>query len=353
MKKRCVQFIGVVLMLGGLAAAAVESAFQAPLGVRGLNAWVASFHPWEAAYALKNYSQLLEELSIFGVGGTASGRLAVEKEFIRSVLAAANRQDERPRILLTVANNRRHRIGDRRLLRQWIGTSEGQRRHIHELMRWVDPVDGLDINYENLFPMDGPRFAVFITQLAQALHARGKYLSVTVERNALLYASIDWRDLSTRVDRIRVMAYPYHYARSRPGAVSPPGVVRLLAERALKYIPPEKLEIALPLYGFDWSPQGGKLVTTMRQYRQLTRKPGARVFRDARTQCARIQYDVKEGKRGKKRAIRHEVWFEDPQSVAYKVHMLRRMGVAHIGLWQLGVGNISQLFELIKESPAS
>lgn len=352
MRKRHLEILGLVLVLSGsigVMGSALQTTLPSTLPMPTINAWVASFHPGEAAYSLKNYANQVQELSIFGVGGYASGKLAVEKEFIQATLATARRQKDKPRILLTVANNRRGKIGDRQLLLRWIASSEGQRKHIDDLMKVAESVDGLDIDYENLYPTDGPRFALFISQLAQALHARGKYLSVTVERNALMYASIDWTDLSTRVDRIRIMAYPYRYAKSTPGSISPPSAVIALAERATALIPPEKLEIALPLYGFDWSPQGkGKLVTTMKQYQKLMRMPGAKVSRDPLTQSARISYALNEFKGKKKHEVAHEVWFEDPQSVAHKVLLLRQMGVIHMGLWQLGVGNISEFFDLVK-----
>ncbi len=356
MRKHPLQIIGLILVLSGavgVVGSALQTTLPSTLPMPTLNAWVASFHPGEAAYSLKTHSGQLQELSIFAIGGSVSGKLAVEKEFIKAAVASARRQKDKPRILLTVANNRRGKIGDRALLLRWIASSEGQKKHIADLVKMTENVDGIDIDYENLYPTDGPRYALFISQLAQALHARGKYLSVTVERNALMYASIDWTDMSTRVDRIRIMAYPYRYGRSHPGSISPPSAVLALAERADTLIPPEKLEIALPLYGYDWAPYGkGKLVTTMKQFQKLSRMPGAKVFRDPLTHSARIQYQTQEFKNKKKRTISHEVWFEDPQSVANKVLLLRQMGVIHIGLWQLGIGNISEFFELVKTAPS-
>jgi spore germination protein YaaH len=352
MKRRLIHSFGIFLLLWGLVGPGVESAYissQALLGgplTASLNAWVANFHPWAATSALKKYSGQVGEISLFGVGGKFLGdkgqtaKLAVEVDFINAAIKTIKRQKQRPRILLTVANISKNKLGDRRLLRAWIGTAEARKRHINELLKLTEKADGLDIDYENLHPKDGPRYTLFVTQLAQALHAKGKYLSVTVEPNTLLYGSIDWKDLGSRVDRVRIMAYPFHYHRTSPGSLAPPDTVARLARRGLANIPAEKLEIALAIYGFDWGPPKAKLVATMKQYNQLLKKSGARAFRDPVTGSARINYVVNNQL--------HQVWFEDPTAVAFKVQMLQQMGITHIGIWQLGVGDISELFELVK-----
>src|SRR4029077_2819349 len=105
-------------------------------------------------------------------------------------------------------------------------------------------------------PIDARRFERFLVDLGQALHAKGKILTVTVEHETLMAGMIRWERVDSAVDRVRVMAYQYHYERTRPGSVAPPGRVRRLAQRALGEIPSRKLEIALPLYGYDWSSAG-------------------------------------------------------------------------------------------------
>jgi spore germination protein YaaH len=360
MKKRTLHSLAIFLLLWGLIGPVVESAYLSsqPLLSRpitaSINAWVANFHPGAASAALSSYTKHVKEISIFGVGGNLKGpKLAVETPFIESSLKMIKRQKRSPRILLTIANLTRNNTGNRRLIKEWIGSEEARKRHIKDLLKLAEKVDGLDIDYENLQPKDGPKYTFFISQLAQALHARGKYLSVTVEPNLLLYGSIDWSDLGSRVDRVRVMAYPFHYERTSPGSLAPPQTVRRLALRGLKDIPADKLEIALAIYGFDWGPQGTRLVPTMQQYERLMKRPGARAFRDPSTGAARIEYSVAEGRGRFPHQVAHHVWFEDPTAVAFKVQMLQQMGIKHIGIWQLGVGDISELFIHVKATAAS
>jgi len=314
-----------------------------------LSGWVANFNHRAAMRSLKNDSQHLNEVSIFGVGATMGGELAPETDFIEAALAVTKRLNPQQKILLTVANIRPHRVQDRWLLRRWLGTEEKRAKHIQDLMSLAAPFDGLDIDYENLTPIDARCFERFLVVLGQALHAQGKILTVTVEHETLMSGMIHWNRVDSAVDRVRVMAYQYHYERTSPGSVAPPWRVRRLVQRALVEIPSRKLEIALPMYGYDWSSTGiTTTVPTLGQFRRLTRKPRARVFRTSRTHAARIDYDVTNVKNGRSQRVHHEVWFEDPESVAYKVRMLQELGISHIGFWQLGAGGISELFNLVR-----
>ena len=68
------------------------------------------------------------------------GRLAPEREFIRLAMIALRKQSPRPRVLLTVANNRPRRVQDRWLLKKWFASGPTWTRHAHELLSLVDPV---------------------------------------------------------------------------------------------------------------------------------------------------------------------------------------------------------------------
>jgi spore germination protein len=323
-----------------------------PMPPVNLNGWIANFHAGITHRALKNYAGRMDELSIFGAGATMQGRLAPEADFIAETLRALRKQSKRPVVYLTVANIRPRGMHDHWLVERWLKNRRARQRHIWDLLRLSRGVDGLDLDYENLRPADGRAYSRLIIDLARELHARHKRLSVTVEHQTFTRNDIDWREIARHADRIRVMAYHYHYSRTSPGAVSPPDMVRNLARCALGQIPAEKLEIALPIYGFDWTRKGnGRLVATVADYRRLSRQFAAWEFRDPETQSGRIDYFVGAGKGARKRLIRHQVWYEDAASVAYKVQMLRQMGVKNIGLWQLAVGDLSDLFRTLPAKP--
>ncbi len=350
MKKFLIRF-GVFLIAAGLTARATAPAFSTALAVPtlSLNAWVANFRPDLATRALKQNARHLNELSLFSVGAKMDGELAPEVDFINRALKITGNLDKKPRVLLTVANIRPHMMHDRFLIDLWLGNQERWMHHAQDLLKLAENVDGLDLDYENLRRSDAREFEPFISYLANAMHARGKFLSVTVEHQTFMSGGMNWRQISHDADRVRIMAYHYHYERTQPGAVSPPGVVARLAQRALNEIPRDKLEIALPLYGFDWTVAGrGRLVPTLENFRSISRKKGAHFFRDRKTHSARVIYTTTERQGRRLRRIKHSVWYEDPQSAAYKVKMLQKLGIVHIGFWQLGAGNVSELFDLVR-----
>src|SRR4029077_19462978 len=84
----------------------------------------------------------------------------------------------------------------------------------------------------------------------------------------------------------------------------------------------------------------GDVVATLQQFQQLSRRFPAWTFRDPETRSARIDSRVL----NENQLARHEVCYEDSASLAYKVRQLQRLGIVHIGIWQLGVGEISDLF---------
>jgi spore germination protein YaaH len=351
---RALTRILVITVVSGLIAERLESSLaQFVMPAPRLNSWIANFNPRASRLALKAYSPKLNEISLFAVGAHMDGSFAMETDFIEPALRSLRKMSPRPKVLLTVANIRARRMQDQWLIRHWLGGQDKWTRHAQDLVKLSRDVDGLDLDYENLTPDDGPRFTAFIEYLAPLLHARGKVLTVTVEHHLFAAGSIDWKRLSGSLDRVRIMAYQYHYEKTAPGSISPPDAVFRLAQLALARIPAEKIEISLPLYGFDWNMSGpARVVATTAAFEKLAARPGAVRSRDAGTQAARIQYQVSSVVKKHHKIERHEIWFEDAESLAYKVNVMRKLGIQHFGLWQLGAGDIDPLFKLVKFKPA-
>jgi len=132
-------------------------------------------------------------------------------------------------------------------------------RHIEAILQVARSplIDGIDIDYENLPPEMRQPFTDFIAQLATALHAEGKTLSVTVParvRNdsCQLCAFADYLSLGMAADYIRIMAYEYHGKTGGPAPNAPIWWVRQVTDYAVSQIPREKVILGIHLYGYDW-----------------------------------------------------------------------------------------------------
>jgi spore germination protein len=121
----------------------------------------------------------------------------------------------------------------------------------------VDKQDyaGIDIDYEGLHAGDQAAYLSFIKELAAALHAQGKILSVAVfpqtsaadvpaSNPAQNYAAI-----GKVASQVRIVGCNNHWATSPPGAVAPIGWVRSVLRYAVSQMPASKVILGIPLYG--------------------------------------------------------------------------------------------------------
>jgi spore germination protein len=125
--------------------------------------------------------------------------------------------------------------------------------------------DGIDIDYEEFYYRHKDDYLAFVTKLSAALHANGKLLSITVHgdwsqadiHSTLRHtrAALDWVELNTAADEIRIMAYDFTGFRHQyPGPISPFDWNQAILRFAATNIDAQKIVLALPLYGYDgWS----------------------------------------------------------------------------------------------------
>jgi Glycosyl hydrolases family 18 len=127
-------------------------------------------------------------------------------------------------------------------------------------------IDGVDLDYEEFAFADGhaswvttqPLWRAFITELAAALHANGKLLSVTIPptwSTDIGYPVYDQAAIGLVADRIRLMVYDYNVAS--PGPISPMFWVDQVIAYSSAALPNNKakLQLGIPSYGRNWGRQ--------------------------------------------------------------------------------------------------
>lgn len=127
--------------------------------------------------------------------------------------------------------------------------------------------DGVDIDYEKFAfsdPRDTwasirPNWIAFLRELDAQLEPLGKQLIVAVPpvydggtTDASGYWVYDYASMGEIVDRIRVMAYDFSFAGGEPGPIAPIEWVRGLVDAITELVPPEKIDLGIPVYGYDW-----------------------------------------------------------------------------------------------------
>lgn len=193
---------------------------------------------------------------------------------------------------------------------------------------------GIDIDYENLHAGDRQAFTTFITDLALALHAHGKMLSVALFAKTT-NAGVDPRNVAQNyaaigrvANQVRIMAYDYHWATSPPGPVAPLPWVRSVLKYAKSQVPARKIILGVPLYGYDWSGGNAQAVTWLQALR-LARAHHVTAHYDNSAQAPWFSYTDSSGHR-------HVVWFENQASSQAKFDVALGSQIGGVYLWMFG-----------------
>lgn len=216
-----------------------------------------------------------------------------------------------------------------------LSSSASRTAHVNALLNVISAngYDGFDVDYENLPAADRDLFSAFVSELASALHGQGKVLTVAVHPKTSEPGSWsgpqaqNYAAIGQSADKVRVMAYDYHWDSSAPGAIAPVSWVDQVAQFAASQIAPSKVELGVPLYGYDWvaSSGTGKMWTEF----EATRATYGVSRQWSVTDLAPWFSYVASG-------ITHTVWYEDAQSVDPKLAIVDKYGLAGAVFWRIG-----------------
>lgn len=149
--------------------------------------------------------------------------------------------------------------------------------------------DGIDIDFEGMYPATKPYYSLFIQGLAMRLHPLGKTLTCTVvprtppdslyavmPTSTILYAE-DYSVLNKYCDEVRLMAYDQGNVDLKLNAskgsstlyapVADPDWVKKLIQLALQSISPKKIMLGIPTYGYEWQVSWANGQTTYQRVR--------------------------------------------------------------------------------------
>ena len=201
-------------------------------------------------------------------------------------------------------------------------------------------LDGINIDFENVYDDDRDRLTSYVAELAKALRSLGLRTSidVTVASDKPNWsACYDREALGRIVDAVVLMAYDENW---RGGPVSGPvasigWVERAVAELA-RLVPPGKIWLGVPLYTREWEETSvdgqwkktGALALSMADAETRLSRNGAAIAWDASLGLRYGEY-LKDGKR-------YRIWLEDERSLALKAGLAERYGLGGVAAWRRG-----------------
>jgi spore germination protein YaaH len=215
-----------------------------------------------------------------------------------------------------------------------IETPEARREHIAAIVELVETngYDGIDIDYESLSAEDRDLFSTFIEELAAALHAIDKLLSIAVHAktdDAGSWggpAAQDWARLGAVVDFFKIMTYDFHYGASTAGPIAPVSWIDDVLSYAATVVPPAKTYAGIHFYGYEWVGQSGKGIE-WQQAAKTAQLHNATVERD---ESGEAWFTFDDG--------RFTVYFADAENLRVKLSAISAAhpDLAGIAIWRLG-----------------
>lgn len=211
--------------------------------------------------------------------------------------------------------------------------------------------DGYNFDFENVHYKDKAQLTKFVDFLAKGLRDYNLHSSIDVtgysnsENWSLVY---DRKAYADAVDYVVLMAYDETWASSdTAGPVASYPWVRKHTEQMLSEVPASKLVLGIPFYMREWSvPVKGswegkaksktlamtKALDLEREYRDVMRW-------DDRLKGNYLTLTNKNGIYDEKKPYEGtltKIWFEDPQSLSYKVSLVKELQLAGVAAWRKG-----------------
>lgn len=197
---------------------------------------------------------------------------------------------------------------------------------------------GVDIDFEYIPPEDAAAYADFVRAVRTRLEPSGLTVMVALapktsaDQPGLLYESHDYAALGAAADDVLLMTYEWGYALSEPMAVAPINKVEQVVRFAVSQIPPEKIFMGIPNYGYDWTlpyVKGQSRARSLGNVQAVEQavQVGAPIRFDAEAQSPHYNY-------WRERA-EHEVWFEDARSIRSKLALAGEYRLRGVSVWNI------------------
>lgn len=213
-------------------------------------------------------------------------------------------------------------------------------RHIANIVNLLKDFgfDGVIIDYESLGASTRDDYSNFIKDLAIALHKDNKIVTVVLHPKTGenvdgedISDFQDWKELALYADQLQIMGYSEHSDTDSAGPVaSAPWVGKIIDYAKSLRIPLKKFYLGVPFYGYDWDTYTDAAAddVVFSDVERLLSNYGAQRKWSNEYKSPHFTYT--------KNGHRHEVWYEDSESVIDKVQMAKNAGFAGVTFWRLG-----------------
>ena len=278
----------------------------------------------------------LTYLSVFSYGFDSLGRLLPQNA--EAITRIARQYGVRPLLVLTTLGEDGQFSSTR--AQQLLRDATARSALIENLAQTLaaQGFAGVDIDFEYIPAEDAAAYADFVRAVRARLAPMGYTVMVALApktsagQPGLLYEAHDYAALGAAADDVLLMTYEWGYALSEPMAVAPIDKVEQVVRFAVSQIPPDKIFLGMPNYGYDWTLPYIKGQSRARslgnvQATEQAVQVGAPIRFDTVAQSPHYNY-------WRERA-EHEVWFEDARSVQAKLLLAGEYQLRGVSIWNI------------------
>jgi len=292
-------------------------------------------YPFINQTVFQQWTKDLTYVSSFSYGFTESGTLI--PLFDQNLIQAAYRNGVAPLMVITPLNAAGN--FSNQLASTVLNNEYARNRLANNIFDTVVRKDyfGVDFDFEFIFANDADKYVLLVSQVNKLLDTIGAVTLVALapktytEQPGLLYEGHDYKGLGGAADLSLLMTYEWGYTYGPPMAVAPINNVREVIEYGITQIPPQKILMGIPNYGYDWTLPyvKGKSAAeniTNPEAVQRAANVGAEIKFDETAQTPFYNYTDAQGRK-------HEVWFEDERSLRAKLELVNEYGLAGVSFW--------------------
>ena len=278
----------------------------------------------------------LTYLSVFSYGFDSLGRILPQNA--EALTRLARQYGVLPLLVLTTLGEDGQFSGER--AQQLLRDPVARGALIENLAQTIaaEGFAGVDIDFEYIPSEDAAAYADFVRAVRARLEPSGLTVMVALapktsaDQPGLLYESHDYAALGAAANDVLLMTYEWGYALSEPMAVAPINKVEQVVRFAVSQIPPEKIFMGIPNYGYDWTLpyiKGQSRARSLGNVQAVEQavQVGAPIRFDAEAQSPHYNY-------WRERA-EHEVWFEDARSIQAKLALAGEYRLRGVSVWNI------------------
>ncbi|KGP92973.1 peptidoglycan hydrolase [Pontibacillus chungwhensis BH030062] len=221
-----------------------------------------------------------------------------------------------------------------------LATYDKRKSMIEQLLYFAEiySLEGLNIDFENVYEKDGSHYTQFIRELTPLAHQQGLTVSVDVTFQS---GSAQWsgfyerEELAEAADFIMVMAYDEHWGSSPvAGSVSSLPWVKSNLEKIIEKVPPDQLILGAPLYTRLWKEEvmknGSKEISSesmsMEEVMNWMKERKLQPTYDPETGQDYVEYQSED-------SVTYRIWLENSSSLRKRVELVNQYQLAGIATW--------------------